>query len=547
MKLAYRFFPLLAAVLTFAAFASALQNDFVDWDDRVNFVLNPHYRGLGWEQIRWMWSSALMARYIPVTWMTLGFDYNLWGMDPFGYHLTNVLFHAANAALFYFLCAALLGLAIPENGARRHDAIPLGALTATLLFALHPLRVESVAWVTERRDEVCGFFYLLCILAYLRAHRDGSSRSTRRSYYWAAFACCALAILSKEIAVTLPLVLLVLDYYPLRRLGWFGPRHRAVWLEKLPFLALGLADSVLAVYLGRQENMVAALGVQGWWTRTAVAVYNLAFYLWKTVLPFHLAPFYPVTAHRLDPHVLPFQLSAMLVIWISAAAFLFRGGYPALLAAWLAYIAALLPVLGIVNTFKQLVADRYSYLACMSWAILAGACIATLWSASSRQRVRVAITALSVVVLLALATLSWMQIRIWRNAEALWTYTAGVEPSFLASDGLGLALAERGDFAGAIPHFREALAMDPDYELAHHNLGAALMSLGNWEEAAHEFQLALQLKPSLGASHTSWGLALLMQDKVDEAIQHFRQALSINPEDEAARRHLERALAMKSR
>lgn len=539
----YKLFPLLVAMVTLAGFAATLGNDFVDWDDRVNFVLNPHYRGLGWEQIRWMWTSALMAHYIPVSWMTLGLDYTLWGMEPWGYHLTSVLFHAANAVLFYYLALALLRLAISVDSPSRRS-IPAGALFAALVFAIHPLRVESVGWITERRDEVSGLFYLLSLLAYLRACRNGAGPLARRKEYWLSLACFTLAILSKEIAVTLPLVLLVLDYYPLRRLG--GGVRSWLWagLEKVPFLVLGLADSAYAVYLGRQEGLASSLGAQGWMTRIAVAVYNLAFYLWKTLTPVHLAPFYPLTAHRVDPGALPFQASLAVVLFIAAAAFLFRRRYPAILAASLAYVAALFPVLGIVNTFKQIVADRYSYLACMSWEILAGAGFLMLWTALPGRRSRIVAGTTGALVVVALGALTIRQTGVWKDAESLWTYTTAIEPSFIASNGMGLAVAERGDYAGAIPHFRDAIAMDPDYELAHHNLGVALLNLGNAEDAAREFETALRLKPDLGASQTSWGVALLMQGKAVGAIPHFERALQLNPDDDSARRNLDRARAL---
>src|SRR5260370_37926699 len=237
---ACRYFPLVVALLTLTAFLPALRNEFVSWDDVPNLVLNPSYRGLGWTQIKWMWTSQMIGRYVPVTWMTLGLDYTIWGMNPFGYHLTSILLHAANAVLFYFLALAILAAANRNNGERR-TTIRYGALFAALLFAVHPLRVESVAWVTERRDVVSGMFYLLSLLAYVRGVGDPPSLGIRRKYYFASFGFFVLAVLSKEITVTLPLVLLILDWYALGRLkgapqGWVALPLRTVWIEKIPFL-----------------------------------------------------------------------------------------------------------------------------------------------------------------------------------------------------------------------------------------------------------------------------------------------------------------------
>jgi len=207
------------AVTSFVAFAPSLLNQFVDWDDLENFITNPYYRGLGWTQLTWMWTTVLTGHYVPLTWMTLGLDYLVWGLNPTGYHLTNVLLHSANAVVVYLIALPLLRYAIPAV-TDDLQAWRLSAAFAALLFAVHPLRVESVAWVTERRDVLSGLFYLLAIWAHVRdadAPIDASVR--RRPWYWVSLGCFVLALLAKAITVTLPAVLVVLDVYPLRRLG----------------------------------------------------------------------------------------------------------------------------------------------------------------------------------------------------------------------------------------------------------------------------------------------------------------------------------------
>src|SRR5712692_2885137 len=225
--------PVLIALVTFAAFLPTLHNQFVNWDDAKNFLDNPHYRGLGWTHLRWMWTTFHMGHYIPLTWMTFGVDYLLWGLKPFGYHLTSLLLHAANAAVFYFAALRLLKLALPGPAERNQAGLALSAGVAALLFALHPLRVESVAWATERRDVLSGLFYLLTLLAYLRACERGERG---RGWHWVAVGLFACALLSKSMAVSLPVGLLILDLYPLRRLGgamgWWSAPARRVYLEK---------------------------------------------------------------------------------------------------------------------------------------------------------------------------------------------------------------------------------------------------------------------------------------------------------------------------
>src|SRR5439155_21822245 len=203
--------PALIALVTFATFLPALHNQFVNWDDDKNFLENPHYRGLGWTHLRWMWRTTQLGHYIPLTWMTLGLDYSLWGMNPFGYHLTSLLLHAATAVVFFFVARRILTLALPGPSERGH-ALAVSAGVAALVFAIHPLRVESVAWVTERRDVLSGLFYLSTILMYLRA----CEREERgRRWYSLAVATFVLALLSKSMVVNLPIVLLILDVYPL--------------------------------------------------------------------------------------------------------------------------------------------------------------------------------------------------------------------------------------------------------------------------------------------------------------------------------------------
>src|SRR5881409_539756 len=303
--------PVLIALVTVAAFLPALQNQFVSWDDDENFLDNPHYRGLGWSPLRWMWTTH-QGHYIPLTWMTLGLDYLLWGMNPAGYHLTSLLLHAANAVAFFFVVRRILTLALPSPSERGH-ALAVSAGFAALVFAIHPLRVESVAWATERRDVLSGLFYLVTILVYLRAY---AREAPGRRSYWLSVALFGCALLSKSMAVSLPIVLLILDVYPLRRLGgalgWWSSPARRVYVEKIPFVLLAAAASAIAfMALSRLNNMVPLdqLDVLG---RLTISVYGLSFYLWKTVAPVNLSPLYwlgPV-----NPRATPFILSYGVVL-----------------------------------------------------------------------------------------------------------------------------------------------------------------------------------------------------------------------------------------
>src|SRR5213083_1160088 len=294
LELQHAVIPLVIAFSTFAAFLPTLQNQFVSWDDDKNFLENPHYRGLGWTQLRWMWTTHL-GHYIPLTWMTLGLDYLLWGMNPFGYHLTSLLLHAANAVVFFFVVHRILTLALPRPS-ERGRALAVSAGFAALVFAIHPLRVESVAWVTERRDVLSGLFYLSAILIYLRTCERGERG---RGWYWAAVGLFACALLSKSMVVNLPIVLLILDVYPLRRLGgaigWWSEPARRVYVEKIPFVLLAAAAAAIAVMAQLSVHAAASLAQLSVPGRLAVSAYGLSFYLWKMVVPLNLSPLYPLS------------------------------------------------------------------------------------------------------------------------------------------------------------------------------------------------------------------------------------------------------------
>ena len=551
--------PVLIALVTVAAFLPTLHNQFVNWDDHENLRDNPHYRGLGWSHLRWMWTTFHMGHYIPLAWMTLGLDYLLWGLKPVGYHLTSLLLHTANAVVFYFLARRLLGLALPLPGERGQAGLTLAAGGAALLFALHPLRVESVAWATERRDVLSGLFYLLAILVYLRACEPGERG---RGEYWGSVALFACALLSKSMAVSLPIVLLILDVYPLRRLGgsigWGRAPARKVLLEKLPFVLLAgaVAATILLVNF-RVRNMASleGLSVLG---RLAVSAYGLAFYLWKMLVPVNLSPLYELG--RPNPWATPFLLGYGVVLALTALALALRRRWPGLPAVWLAYVVILLPVLGIFQNGPQIAADRYTYLAGLGWAILAGAALLSWW-----RRMPSLFIGLGACVLLGLGTLTWNQVQVWHDSEKLWTHALAMDPnsstahlnvgetlvdqgrvveaieyfrqaaqikpdSAHAYNAWGTALARQGRLAEAIAHYQQALNLKPDYAPAHSNFGVALADQGSLAEAIEHYQQALRIRPDYADAHINWGLALARRGKLAEAIEHYQQALHIKPD-----------------
>ncbi len=460
--------PLLIAIVTFVVFFPALQNGFVSWDDDRNFLENPSYRGLGWSQLRWMFTTFHGGHYQPLSWMTLGLDYLLWGMEPWGYHLTNLLFHAANAVLFFFVSLRLLSLAFFKTAVSGNLALHAAAGLAALIFSIHPLRVESVAWVTARRDLLSAFFLLLTLLCYLRASQVAESVFTRRRWMTAAVLVYASSLLSKAIGMTLPVVLLALDVYPLRRLGggpgrfdrtahlerWFGPGVRRIWFEKVSFFLLAAISGIVALFIQEEAGALKPLERYGPTARIAQAFFGFAFYLWKTIFPFGLSPLYELPA-RFNPWDWPFVLSGLVVVAVSLALFVVRERWPAALAIWVCYLALLAPVSGIAQTGAQVAADRYSYLSCLGWAILAGAGLLYCWQAWIGGRVAlrtlVAVTGLATAITIGLGILTWKQTLVWRDSERLWRHVLTIDSkSSIGHNSLGVVLVGRGEFKEAI-------------------------------------------------------------------------------------------------
>ena len=379
--------PAAVVALTALVFLPALSGQFVNWDDEQNFVQNEAYRGLGLAELRWMFTTFHLGPYQPLSWLTLGLDYVVWGMDPFGYHLTSVLIHALNAWLVYRLAQRLFSEA---GTATSVVAIRIAAAAAALAFAVHPLRVESVAWVTERRDVLSGAFVLLSLLAYL-AMADARRRGAAANGWLAvSVAWFALSLLAKASAMTLPLALLVLDVWVLRRHqpGSHTPAPlsiRALAIEKIPFAVLGLVAAVLAVIGQRSARALVALDRADPLELVVRPFYALVFYLGKSLVPMDLSNLYEVP-FRGDPFDAHYLLSAAAVVAITAAVWRLRQRWPALLAAWLCYAILLFPVSGIAHGGGQIVADRYSYLPCLGLAIFAcGAALAGWRSLQARE------------------------------------------------------------------------------------------------------------------------------------------------------------------
>ena len=538
-------FPAIIFIVTWVIFLPVLRNEFVDWDDVFNLVNNPHYRGLGWNQLRWMFTTFHLGPYQPLSWMTYGLDYLIWGMNPTGYHLTNLILHAANGVFLYFVSRRLLAAAfsISDSGSWQLDA---SAAFAALFFAIHPLRVESVAWATERRDVLSGFFYLGTIYFYVRA---GLNRESKQRWRWLGFALIAygLSLLSKATSITLPVVLILLDFFPLRRLAlspktWLSPPYRNVLYEKLPFFILAIVFAVIAL-LGQH----AAGALQNYETilRVAQALYALCFYLWKTVVPIHLSPVYELPID-FSQWIWVFVIGVTGAIAIGIIFYFFRR--PALIVSWLYYVIVLLPVSGIVAIGPQLVADRYSYLACLSWALVAGGGFLLALTLVSRKK-RGLLSAkfvwgVAAAILVVLGTLTWRQTKVWRDSRTLWEYVMAVEPaSSIAADALGKLSEAEGKEDQALEFYRRAVSINRVNAGAQFNLAKLLARKGQLQDAMVHYRAALLSDPQDAQAHNNLGLLLAVQGETTEALEHLYKAIEIDPGNARAFFNLARVFA----
>jgi len=536
--------PLALAVVTLLVFLPGLWNGFVEWDDQVNLYENPAYRGLTWPQIRWMFSNVLMGHWIPLTWLTFGLDYVLWEMKPFGYHLTSLLIFAANAPVFYFVALRLMRLATGFG----ERVLRLSAVTATLFFALHPMRAESVGWATERRDVLSGLFFLLTVLMYLKAQDQSGTR--RRWFLASSVGLYLLALVSKASVMILPPALVVLDVYPLHRLRghwreWLGPEARAVWLEKIPFGVLGAAGAVVTYYAQNANQFITPLERYPLSARPAMVFYSLWFYFEKTMMPMGLSPLYELPA-RVSLLERQFLFPAIAVTAITATVVLIRHRWPAGLATWVYYAIALGPVIGIVHSGHQLTNDRYSYLPGMGLALLVGAAAGAIVRAGAsgvlRPSLAHAATGLMVVWLAGLAYLSTQQVQIWRDTENLWRYALEVDADCSICHGnLGVYLLRRGYAQPANDEFERVKALRPDSKKVYLHIGYMYATQGRFSEAVDNFKVFVAQYPNDVEGLNNLGAALVNAKRVGEAIEVLQRAMRLKPQHAAT--HISLAFA----
>jgi len=521
------------SLATLAIYARVSGFQFLHYDDPAYVTRNPHVRaGLSIEGLRWAFTSIQAANWHPLTWLSHMADWQCFGEHAGGHHLMSVALHMA-AALAAF--AAWLRM----TGARGRSAFVAG------VFALHPLHVESVAWISERKDVLCGLFWFLTLLAYA----DYAKRP-RAGPYVLVVAGFALALQSKPMAVTLPLVLLLLDVWPLRRwdppgrtpvaagsAGFAGGSAARLVVEKLPLVALAAATGVITVIAQRAGGAVISTEAIPPGLRVANALTSVAAYIGKSVWPHPLALFYPWRA----PAPAAIGLATLVVAGISALAWRVRRSRPYVAVGWGWFVITLLPVIGLIQVGGQALADRYTYIPQTGLALIAAFWVPELPGFRSRT---LPAAAAALVALAACAAVTSRQLDYWRDGFTLFEHSARVTAdNYEALTELGIEWHVNGNTERAMMLYDRAVKIKPSYALAQGNLGLALAQLGRTDEAIPHLIEAIRLKPDFGDAHRSLGIARAEESRFAEAEAELREALRLDPDDAIAHAYLADVLA----
>lgn len=518
--------------LVIACYIPLFSNSFIDFDDPEYITQNSYIRnGLTFDSWIWAWTSLRSGNWHPLTWMSHALDVSISGLEPTGHHFTSLLIHVLNVVLLFML--------LFHSTKRLRLAVIVAAL-----FGLHPLAVESVAWAAERKNVLCTFFFLVAIAV----HGWYAEHPTKRRYLLLMLVF-AMGLLAKPMVITLPFVLLLLDYWPFRRLDVFSNSNsevtnhqlsiKSAMVEKFPLLLMVIPSAIITLIAQSSAGAIASAGAIPFLPRVANALHSYLEYILKALWPVGLVPFYP----RAAPGVPQIIISILFIVAVSVTAWRLRATRPYLIVGWLFYVGTLVPVIGLVQVGDQAIADRYTYIP------MIGIFVAVVWLIDEfattykvQGAFRISIAAVAVAIC---GALTWRQVRLWHDDIQLWSYTIDItKNNSVAEDNLGIALLKQGNTEEAIHHFYIANRLNPTDPISAANVATDLLQRGRIPEAIEKYQVALQraafvpmLLPNI---HSNLGSAFFKQGNLKQARQHYDLALSLNPEDRVARAGLQK-------
>jgi protein O-mannosyl-transferase len=500
----------LVLMLTFAAFSPCLKSHFINWDDGLYVTENTVIQNLSFHNVKKIFTSYFGSNYLPLTMLSYSLEYRFFKLDPFGYHLTNLILHLLNCLLVFWLIYLLT------------QRISISAIS-TLFFGLHPLHVESVAWVSERKDLLYALFFLAAMVSYGYYLRSPKIRR----YYYLCLILFLAALLAKPMAITLPLVLLLIDYFNNRK------ADKRMFIDKIPFLILSLIFGVLAAIGQYVTGAVRSEHLLNFFHKIAIASYSIIFYLYKLVLPIKLSCLYPYSGVN-NPAFL-YSLAGfivLLVLVIRSAKYtrkvIFGSAF---------FLVTLLPVLQFIPIGETIVADRYVYIASLGIFYILAEGIFWLFHNKTRNSsfLRGLLLAILIVLTSFLASLTWQRCQVWRDSMSLWNDVLTKHPNVAtAFNNRGITYKDQGDIQQAISDYSKAIVINPKFVNAHYNRGIVYKDQGNIQQAISDFSKAIKIKPNYVDAYNNRGLAYKDQGNIQQAISDYNKVIEINPNFEKA-------------
>jgi hypothetical protein len=524
------------ATLVVALYLPSLDHDFVNWDDPLYVTKNPDLGNLSLHSIGKLFTTVVSSNWHPLTMLSLKLDYGIWGLNPRGYHLTNIALHTLNCLFVFFLSLQLVN---SLNGFAKNSAnnATIIAAFSAIFFGIHPIHVESVAWISERKDLLYSFFFLLSISFYVRFATSHEKR--KWPFYHVSLALYSLSLMSKPMAVTLPLILLIIDVYPLGKIKLLSsPRSVSTLLvDKIPYFILAFLASMATIWAQQSGGAIKSVTAISVLTRLAVAIRAYIFYIIKIILPFDLAPFYPHPAiSNFDVPNIHYAAYFIVFLVITAVCVWTFRTKPVFTAIWSNYVITLAPVIGIIHVGGQAAADRYMYMASLSPFLLISIGITVLINRLPKLSYRVPIVIFLICITAFQIVQTRKQISIWRDSITLWNYEIAVFPSeeALPYYNRGKAWDSLGKLNMALKDYDRAISINSSHTDAYIGRGIISGKLGKYGQALLDISKAIELDPSHEKAYSNRGSVYHYLRQYDLAERDYLKAIALNPADPVA-------------